>query len=148
MRMTSTCWRTALWSPASSTPQLRHAAPLVPFGATEKIKNEEVPIISVLHRADNRPGDDWLVQVFGWLIPYIGETVSYFAVLAMFLNVMFVAAGAENSLFKRGHMGPLGIWTWMWTLAFGHHEDRTPTHGYAESREAAIGAFAKSWRRE
>ena len=25
----------------------------------------------------------------------------------------------------------------MWTLAFGHHEDRTPTHGYAESREAA-----------
>jgi hypothetical protein len=23
---------------------------------------------------------------------------------------------------------------WMWTLAFGHHEDRTPTHGYAESR--------------
>jgi hypothetical protein len=19
---------------------------------------------------------------------------------------------------------------WMWTLAFGHHEDRTPTHGY------------------
>jgi hypothetical protein len=25
----------------------------------------------------------------------------------------------------------------MWTLAFGHHEDRTPTHGYAESHEAA-----------
>jgi hypothetical protein len=25
----------------------------------------------------------------------------------------------------------------MWTLAFGHHEDRTPTHGYAERREAA-----------
>jgi hypothetical protein len=21
--------------------------------------------------------------------------------------------------------------SWMWTLAFGHHEDRTPTHGYA-----------------
>jgi hypothetical protein len=35
---------------------------------------------------------------------------------------------------------------WMWTLAFGQHEDRTPTHGYAETREAA--AFAKSWRRE
>jgi hypothetical protein len=29
----------------------------------------------------------------------------------------------------------------MWTLAFGHHEDRTPTHGYAESREAAMTAF-------
>jgi hypothetical protein len=37
---------------------------------------------------------------------------------------------------------------WMWTLAFGHHEDRTPTHGYAETREAAMAAFAKSWRRE
>jgi hypothetical protein len=23
---------------------------------------------------------------------------------------------------------------WMWTLAFGHHEDRTPTHGYADTR--------------
>jgi hypothetical protein len=37
---------------------------------------------------------------------------------------------------------------WMWILAFGHHEDRTPTHGYAESREAAMAAFAKSWRRK
>jgi hypothetical protein len=36
----------------------------------------------------------------------------------------------------------------MWTLASGHHEDRTPTHGYAETREAAMAAFAKSWRRE
>jgi hypothetical protein len=37
---------------------------------------------------------------------------------------------------------------WMWTLVFWHHEDRTPTHGYAETREAATAAFAKSWRRE
>ena len=37
---------------------------------------------------------------------------------------------------------------WLWTLAFGHHEDSTPTHGYAETREAAMAAFAKSWRRE
>ena len=37
---------------------------------------------------------------------------------------------------------------WMWTLAFGHHEDRTPTHGYAATREAAMAEFAKSWRRE
>src|SRR5262249_1904614 len=37
---------------------------------------------------------------------------------------------------------------WMWTLAFGHHEDRTPTHGYEATREAAMAAFAKSWRRE
>jgi hypothetical protein len=37
---------------------------------------------------------------------------------------------------------------WLWTLAYGHHEDRTPTHGYAATREDAMGAFAKSWRRE
>jgi len=34
------------------------------------------------------------------------------------------------------------------TLIFPHHEGRTPTHGYAASREAAMTAFAKSWRRE
>jgi hypothetical protein len=38
--------------------------------------------------------------------------------------------------------------SWLWTLAFGHHEDRTPTHGYKPTREAAMAAFAKSWRRE
>jgi len=37
---------------------------------------------------------------------------------------------------------------WLWTLAFGHHKDRTPTRGYESTREAAIAAFAKSWRRE
>lgn len=37
---------------------------------------------------------------------------------------------------------------WMRTLAYGYHEDRTPTHGYEPSREAAMAAFAKSWRRE
>jgi hypothetical protein len=38
--------------------------------------------------------------------------------------------------------------SWMWTLAFWHYEDRTPTHGYAATREAAMRAFARSWRRE
>jgi len=37
---------------------------------------------------------------------------------------------------------------WMWALADGHHSDRTPTHGFAVTREAALVAFAKSWRRE
>jgi hypothetical protein len=37
---------------------------------------------------------------------------------------------------------------WLWTLAFGQHEDRWPTHGYEPTREAAMAAFAKSWRRE
>ena len=36
----------------------------------------------------------------------------------------------------------------MWPLAFRHHEDRTPTYGYEPTREAAMAAFAKSWRRE
>jgi hypothetical protein len=36
----------------------------------------------------------------------------------------------------------------MWAIAFWHHEGRTPTHGYAATREAAMAAFAKSWRRE
>jgi hypothetical protein len=37
---------------------------------------------------------------------------------------------------------------WLWTLAYGHHEDRTPTHGYEATREGAMAAFARSWRRE
>src|SRR5262245_55145925 len=37
---------------------------------------------------------------------------------------------------------------WLWTFAFGQHEDRTSTHGYEPTREAAMAAFAKSWRRE
>ena len=36
---------------------------------------------------------------------------------------------------------------WMSTLAYGYHEDRTPTHGYEPTREAAMAAFAKSWQR-
>ena len=42
---------------------------------------------------------------------------------------------------------PVGM-PWMWTLAFGHHEDRRLTHGYAATREDAMAAFAKSWRRQ
>ena len=42
---------------------------------------------------------------------------------------------------------PVGM-SWMWTLAFGYHEDRTPTPGYSATREEAMAAFAKSWRRE
>jgi hypothetical protein len=36
--------------------------------------------------------------------------------------------------------------SWLWT--YGQHEDHTPTHGYEATREAAMAAFAKSWRRE
>ncbi len=37
---------------------------------------------------------------------------------------------------------------WVWTLTYGYHEDRTPTHCYEPTREAAMQAFAKSWHRE
>jgi hypothetical protein len=37
---------------------------------------------------------------------------------------------------------------WLRTLAYGYHKDRTPTHGYEATREGAMAAFAKSWRRE
>ena len=37
---------------------------------------------------------------------------------------------------------------WMWSLAYGQHEDRTPTHGYEPTREAAMQAFARSWNRD
>jgi hypothetical protein len=37
---------------------------------------------------------------------------------------------------------------WLWTLAFRHHEDRTPTRSYELTREGAMAAFAKSWRRK
>jgi hypothetical protein len=47
----------------------------------------------------------------------------------------------------KANAGPVGS-PWMWTLAFGHHEDRTPTHRYESTREAAMTAFAKRWRRE
>jgi hypothetical protein len=47
----------------------------------------------------------------------------------------------------KANAAPVGT-PWMWTLAFGHHEDRASTHGYAATREDTMAAFAKSWRRD
>jgi hypothetical protein len=55
-------------------------------------------------------------------------------------------APVVGRIFK-AHVAPVGT-PWMWTLAFGQHEDRTPTHGYEASRKAAMAAFVKSWRRK
>jgi hypothetical protein len=30
--------------------------------------------------------------------------------------------------------------SWLWTLDFGHHEDRTSTHGYEPTREVRFRA--------
>jgi hypothetical protein len=37
---------------------------------------------------------------------------------------------------------------WQWSLAFGHYEDRSPTHGYEPTREEAMQTFARSWHLE
>src|SRR5262244_2993937 len=58
-----------------------------------------------------------------------------------------LADGVIVGRIMKVHGAPVGS-PWMWTLAFGYHEDRTPRHGYAATREAAMAAFAKSWRRE
>jgi hypothetical protein len=58
-----------------------------------------------------------------------------------------LADGAVVGRIFKVHAAPVGM-PWMWTLASGHRKDRTPMHGYAATREAAMTAFAKSWRRE
>ena len=57
-----------------------------------------------------------------------------------------LADGAVVGRILKVHAAPVGS-PWMWTLVFGHHEGRT-LYGYAATREAAMAAFAKSWRRE
>ena len=53
-----------------------------------------------------------------------------------------LADGVVVGRIMKVHAAPIGS-PWMWTLAFGHHEDRMPTHGYEPTREAAMAAFAK-----
>jgi hypothetical protein len=57
-----------------------------------------------------------------------------------------LAEGVVIGSIRKAAAAPAGQ-PWLWTLAFGQHEDRTPTHGYEPTREAAMTAFAKSWRR-
>jgi hypothetical protein len=58
-----------------------------------------------------------------------------------------IADGAVVGRIMQTAAAPVGS-PWMWTLAFDHHDDCTPTHGYEPTREAAMAAFAKSWRWE
>jgi hypothetical protein len=57
-----------------------------------------------------------------------------------------LADGAVVGRIMKAAAVPVGQ-SWLWTLGFEYHEDRTPTHGYAATSEAAMDAFAKSWRR-
>jgi hypothetical protein len=47
------------------------------------------------------------------------------------LNIELANNEVVGRIFKV-NAAPVG--TRMWTLAFGYHEDRTPTHGYAATR--------------
>jgi hypothetical protein len=57
-----------------------------------------------------------------------------------------LADGVVVGRIMKAAAAPVGT-PWMWTLMVGY-EDRTPAHGYAATREDAMAAFAKSWRRE
>src|SRR5215467_15290547 len=54
--------------------------------------------------------------------------------------------GAAVGRIMKAIAAPVGT-PWLWTLAYGHHDDRTPIYGYEPTREAAMAAFAKSWQR-
>jgi hypothetical protein len=49
--------------------------------------------------------------------------------------------GAVVGRIFKANAAPVGS-PWMWTLAFGHHEDRAPTH--ARASEAAL--LRDDWR--
>jgi hypothetical protein len=79
----------------------------------------------VLRRASaSRPSGEWSDDDYEVLADGVGVG-----------RIMKAAAAPEGT-------------SWLWTLAYGQHEDRMPTHGYEPTREAAMRAFAKSWRRE
>ena len=79
----------------------------------------------ILKRASvSRPSDDWSEDEYDVL-----------------------ADGVVVGRIMRAIVAPVGS-PWFWTLAYGYHHDRRPTHGYQPTREAAMAAFAKSWRRE
>jgi hypothetical protein len=58
-----------------------------------------------------------------------------------------MADGAVVGRIFHAAAAPVGS-PWMWTLIFDYHEGRSPKYGYEATREAAMAAFAKSWRRD
>jgi hypothetical protein len=48
-----------------------------------------------------------------------------------------IADGIVVRHIMKAAAAPVGS-PWLWTLAFGHHEDRTPTHGYEPAAMAAL----------
>ena len=66
----------------------------------------------------------------------LGRSLAYAAAL----RVVHFGTANEHSDWETAHD--------VFSLAYGYHRDRRPTHGYAATREDAMAAFAKSWRRE
>jgi hypothetical protein len=48
-----------------------------------------------------------------------------------------LADGMVVGRIMKAAAAPVGT-SWLWTLAFGHHKDRTPTRDYGSTREAAM----------
>jgi hypothetical protein len=67
--------------------------------------------------------------------------------VALALKVMMIMTSSVLTEFFKATKSPGGT-PWTRTLAYGDHEDRTPTHGYEATRQAAMQAFARSWHRE
>ena len=58
-----------------------------------------------------------------------------------------LAEGVVVGRIFKAAASPVGT-PWLWTLVYGYHEDRSPIYGHEATREAAMAAFAKSWRQE
>jgi len=48
-----------------------------------------------------------------------------------------LAEGIVVGRIMKAMAAPVGQ-PWLWTLAYGYHEHRTPTNGYKPTREAAM----------
>ena len=53
----------------------------------------------------------------------------------------------DSVIVGRIFLMPIGLKGRPWMLVIRDRKGRTPTHGYEATREAAMAAFAKSWRR-
>src|SRR5258708_27958985 len=92
------------------------------YSVQETVRRRE----AVLKRISVEPGASLIQARRRWW----GDEPGVIADGLVAARIMKAAASLEGS-------------PWLWTLDFGHHEDRTPTHGYAATREAAMATFAE-----